>query len=348
MQSSASVKRGESTPGALIARTLVAIALALLLVYVFDVLLLVFAAVLLATLVRIPTDWLIRRTGMRDSFALVISLACLLVLIGLTGWLLGAAVSQQASQLTERIPEAIESVRERIPQSKWIPDALAHPMSLLQGNESQLLGRGLTVLSATVGALGSFLMLLLMALFLAAQPGLYMRGIVHLIPIPRRERAHQVLNELNSTLRHWLGGQLALMLLVGVLTVIGLTLIGVDFALALGLLAGLLTFIPFLGPILAALPALLIAFADSPTTALYVLLLYIGVQAVESAVGPVVQQKAVYLPPVLLLFGQIVAGLLVGFLGVVLATPMTAALMVLTQMLYVQDVLGDETSKEPE
>lgn len=344
MPRSTAAKRGESSTGALIARTLAAVALVLLLLYIFDVLLLVFAALLLATLVRIPTDWLIRRTGMRDPLAFGISLASLLTLLALAGWLLGAAVSEQAGQLAEQLPMAIESMRERIPQSEWMPEALLNPSSLLEGNEGRLLGRGLSALSATAGALGSLFILVLMAFFFAAQPGLYVRGLTHMIPIASRERAGEVLREVNMTLRHWLGGQLALMLLVAVLTVLGLKLIGVEYALALGMLAGLLTFIPFLGPIVAAVPAVIIGVADSPKTALYVVLLYVGIQAVEGALGPLVQQKAVHLPPVLLLFGQIVAGLLVGIGGVVLATPITAVLMVLTQMLYVQDVLGDVKS----
>lgn len=131
------------------------------------------------------------------------------------------------------------------------------------------------------------------------------------------------------------------MLIVAALTSIGLGLLGVPYALALGLLAGLLTFIPYLGPILSLIPAALVALGESPLLAGYVALLYAGVQAIEGMLEPVVQQKTVYLPPVLLLFGQVVLGVLVGALGVVVATPLTAALMVMVKMLYVEDILGD-------
>jgi predicted PurR-regulated permease PerM len=115
----------------------------------------------------------------------------------------------------------------------------------------------------------------------------------------------------------------------------------VQAALALGLIAGLLTFIPFLGPLLGGLLMILVSLSDGMMTAAWVALLYIGIQSVEGLLEPLVQQKAVYLPPVLLLVAQLALGVLVGLVGVVLATPLAAALMVLVQKLYVEDVLQD-------
>ena len=131
------------------------------------------------------------------------------------------------------------------------------------------------------------------------------------------------------------------MVFVGVSSAIGLSLIGVKSPLALGLLAALLTFVPFLGPLIAAIVAILVSVADGILTAAWVALLYIGIQIVEGMLEPIVQQRAVYLPPVLLLVSQLALGVLVGFVGVVLATPLAAALMVMVQMLYVEDVLQD-------
>ena len=128
---------------------------------------------------------------------------------------------------------------------------------------------------------------------------------------------------------------------VGVTSTIGLWLLGVTSALALGMLAGLLTFVPYLGPLIAAVVAILVGLADGTATAVWVALLYLGIQLTEGMLEPLVQQRAVYLPPVLLLVSQLALGVLVGFVGIVLATPLAAALMVMVQMLYVEDVLQD-------
>jgi predicted PurR-regulated permease PerM len=150
---------------------------------------------------------------------------------------------------------------------------------------------------------------------------------------------------MGTTLTRWVVGQLCLMLLVGILSLIGLHLLGVDHAWALGVLAGVLTFVPFLGPLVAAAVAVLVALATSPLLALYVALLYVGIQSLEGLLEPLVQQRAVYLPPVLLISAQLAFGVLFGALGVILATPLAAASMVAVRMLYIEDVLGDRSSE---
>jgi predicted PurR-regulated permease PerM len=184
-------------------------------------------------------------------------------------------------------------------------------------------------------------LVLFMAVLFAAQPNLYVRGTLRLVPKHKRDRLAEVMHRVGQTLRRWMLGQLGLMLFVGVTSTLGLWLLDVQAALALGLLAGLLTFIPFLGPVIAAVVAVLVSLSDGPLTAAWVALLYIGIQTMEGLLEPLVQQKTVYLPPVLLLMSQLALGVLVGLVGVVLATPLAAALMVMVQMLYVEDVLQD-------
>jgi predicted PurR-regulated permease PerM len=135
---------------------------------------------------------------------------------------------------------------------------------------------------------------------------------------------------------------MASMIVVGLLTAVGLWALGMPLALTLGLLAALLTFIPNLGPTLAVVPAALLALLQSPTKSLYVILLYLVIQAVESyLLIPLVQRQAVSLPPALTITAQVLLGILVGGFGLVLATPLTAAVMVLVRMLYIEDALGD-------
>lgn len=315
------------------------IVLIVLLWYIVDVLLLVFAAVLLALLFRAPADWLARRTPLSPGWSLTVALLVLAVLVGLVAWLFGHVIADQAEQLARRLPEIVRSVQERMVRYDWAMEYV-RPEKILDG-ESEFLGKGLRAVTTTFGALANLGIVLLMAVFLAAQPALYIDGVVRLVPIPRRPRAREVIEAAGHTLRRWLVGQLALMLVVALLTSIGLWALGVPFPLALGLLAGLLTFVPYLGPILALVPAALVALSESTLLAAYVVALYIGVQIVEGLLEPIVQQRAVYLPPVLLIFAQVVLGILIGPLGVVLATPLAAATMVAVNLIYVEDVLGD-------
>jgi len=131
------------------------------------------------------------------------------------------------------------------------------------------------------------------------------------------------------------------MLILGVLTTLGLWILGIPLALTLGIIAAVLSFIPNIGPIISAVPAILIALIESPSKALYVIFLYIGIQTVESyLITPIIQKKAVHLAPALLIAVQIMIGVLLGALGLLLATPLMVVIIVLVQMLYVQDTLG--------
>jgi len=241
--------------------------------YLIDVLLLVFAAVLLAIILRAPTDWLARHTGLWPSWALVVVILGIVALLGVAGWLFGATVSEQMGQLTRRIPEIIGDITKRLEQYAWIIQRI-QPEKLLEGSP-EFLGKGIQVITATFGAVAGFVIVIVLCVFLAAQPGLYVQGAVQLVLLHKRKRAEEVLLAVGRILQWWLVGQLVLMLMVGLLTGIGLLLLGVPLALAL--LTGLLNFIPYLGPILAAVPAILVALAESPLLAGYVLVLYIGI-----------------------------------------------------------------------
>lgn len=307
--------------------------------YLIDVLLLVFAAVLLAILLRTPADWVAAHTRLSPGWALAVVILGIVALFGAAGWLFGSSVAEQTAQLTRQIPEAVDNIRDRFEKYQWITRQI-RPQELLK-ESAEFLGKGFRVISTTFGAIVGFFLVIIIGVFFAIQPDLYIRGFVQLVPPPKRKRSAEVLTAVGRIMRWWLLGQLLLMLAVGVMTGVGLWLLGVPLALVLGVLAGLLTFVPYIGPILSAIPAVLVALSESGLLAGYVVLLYAGVQAIEgNLLEPIVQQKAVYLPPALVLLAQIVLGVLVGALGVMLATPLAAALMVAVNMLYVEDVLG--------
>jgi predicted PurR-regulated permease PerM len=203
---------------------------------------------------------------------------------------------------------------------------------------------GKTILSIGSG-IADVLVVIVAGIFLATQPRFYLTGAVKLIPPTKRALALESIMESEQALRLWLRGQLIAMIVVGLLTGLGLWALGMPSALTLGLLAGILEFIPFAGPILSAVPAILLALAVSPEIALWVLLLYFAVQQFEGYVlTPLVQQYAVDLPGVVLLFSLIAFGALFGTLGVILAAPLTVVCYVLVKRLYVIETLHTPTS----
>jgi predicted PurR-regulated permease PerM len=200
-------------------------------------------------------------------------------------------------------------------------------------------------LAMSVGnALADTVLVLIGGIYLAAQPDLYRRGIVQLVPPRGRELAGQALSDSGTALKRWLLGRLTAMAAVGILTGIGLSIIGVPSALTLGLLAALLDFVPFIGPIIAAIPAILIALTQSPEAALWTAGLYLLVQQLEgNIIDPMVQQRAVDLPPALLIFSLVAGGLLFGVIGILFAAPLTVVIFVLVKRLYVREALDTPT-----
>jgi len=198
-------------------------------------------------------------------------------------------------------------------------------------------------LSSTVAVITGTLLILFIAIYFGSNPDLYYRGALHLIPRPARPRAAEVLDAIGLTLRRWLRAQLVAMAVIGVVTTVGLWALGVKAALALGIIAGLLEFIPLAGPWLSGVPAVAMAFLDSPQKALLVVLLYVGIQFLENhLLIPMIMQEGVDLPPVLTLIGLALMGVVFGFLGMLVAVPLLAAVMTAVKLLYVEGVVGDE------
>jgi predicted PurR-regulated permease PerM len=198
-------------------------------------------------------------------------------------------------------------------------------------------------LTSTAAVLAGLVLVIFLAIYIGAEPDVYHGGLMHLFPKRARGRAGEVLSEMAIVLRKWLVTQLIAMVVIGAVTTVGLLLLGVQAAFALGLIAGLLEFVPTVGPLLAAIPAVAMGFIDSPQTALYVALLYWGVQFLENnLLIPTLMRGGLDLPPALTLVAQALMTLLFGFIGLMVAVPLTAAIIVPIKMLYVEDVVGDQ------
>jgi predicted PurR-regulated permease PerM len=260
--------------------------------------------------------------------------------------LLAPSVAEQMQNLRVELPRSAQAAGEYISRFGWgraVVEQMPSINDLIQNvNASTLLTVGGGFFTSTLGALGNFFITILLAIYFASEPRFYARGFTKLFPIAHRQRVSEVLATVGETLSWWLVGKAGSMLFIGVLTWIGLSIIGVPLALTLGLIAGLLSFIPNFGPILSAVPAILLAFIDSPITAVYTAGLYILVQLIESNVAtPLIERRTVELPPGLTVIFQLALAVLVGGLGLVLATPLRAVIMVIVQMIYIQDILGD-------
>jgi predicted PurR-regulated permease PerM len=319
-------------------------------VQVIQIVLLVFAGVLLALFLRALTGWLMARTGLGNGVALGIVLLGLVGIVVGSGWLMAPSVIEQGNQLRDEIPRAFEELREDLDQWDWGREAnrlIDDADTLIPDDPQDLMTRARTILASAAGGLVGLLIITFVGIYLAADPGTYRRGLLKLVSPRHRDRANEVLSAVIISLKRWLVARIVLMVIVGVLTYIGLWAFGVPMALVLAILAALLEFIPNIGPMLAALPAILIAWTDSPTTAIYVALLYVVIQQLESFVlVPIALKEAVKIPPALTITTIVAFGILLGPLGVLLASPMVAAGLVLLKKLYVEDTLGDRENEE--
>ena len=197
-------------------------------------------------------------------------------------------------------------------------------------------------LSSTIAVFGGVLLIVFLSIYIGAEPRLYRSGLMHLFPRHARRRADEVLGAMAVALRKWLVTQLIAMAAIGLVTTVALLALRVKAAVALGILAGLFEFIPTIGPILSAVPAVAMGFVDSPEKALAVVVVYVGIQFVENHVLiPLLMRGGVDLPPALTVVSQALMALIFGFIGLMVAVPLLAAAMVPIKMLYVEGVIGD-------
>jgi predicted PurR-regulated permease PerM len=309
--------------------------------------LLSFAGVLLAVALRGLADPLALRAKIPDGLALGIVLVVLAALFWMLGHAAALPLSEQADKLIAALPETWRKVQEQVNQYGWARGLLS------QAQPEQVVGQGQqaaqvagSAISGTLAVFGDSLFLLLIGFYLAIGPATYLMGLSALLAPGLRKRFDHTLMELGRTLRWWLAGQVLAMVLVGLLTGVGLWLLGINLAFVLGALAGLLAFIPVVGAFISAIPAVLMALAQSPDLVLPVAGLFLAVHVLEGDfITPFVQSQAAHLPPALLLAMQLLMGALFGLLGLALAAPLLAALLVVARRGYVQGYLRGEESR---
>jgi predicted PurR-regulated permease PerM len=299
-----------------------------------DALLLIFAGLLFAALLDACTRGLSMMLPIRRGWNLaIVSIAIAIAIAGLLFWS-GFSIAQQINDLMQALNQQLHALEQGMTELGVTPSSasssgssLGHLGQLLFPNPSQLFGEARNAFTLAVGGIGEAVIIVLIGIFVAADPAAYRRGIVELIPARRRSAAALILDETALYLRRWLIGQLAAMLILAVLTSIMLAVTGVPNSLLLGIQAGLFNFIPYLGAIIAAGPILLITLPLGTTTLLMVLGLYTVVHVgVGYAIMPLIQKQAVHLPPAWTLASLVLFGVLFGVASVALATPIVAAI----------------------
>ena len=309
-----------------------------------EVLLLVFGAVLLAVGLDGAARAVAERLPVSRRWAFVgVAFGVAAILVGsLT--LTATRLVAQFRELGERVFEFAERLQV------WLADMGAMGVIEDMNGESggladaagNVAGHVLTFGMSAFGVVTSIIILIILTLFLAADPALYRKGAVRLAPPDRRAVADDTLSAIAHALRWWFLGQLASMALLGVTVALGLFALGIDLWFALAVVTALLTFIPFIGPLIATVPIVAVGFAEGMQTGLIVLIGYVVIQNVEGNVlVPMIQHKAVNLAPALLIAMQVLFSLVFGVVGLILAAPLTIVAMVAVQKLWVEHTLGE-------
>jgi len=333
--------------------TVVSVSLILIAWYVIDILLLSFAAILFAIFIRTLSDLFKSWKYMPDTVAVTLSLAILGIITLTIVALIAPVVSDQIDQIVRKIPAAWEKLKEDL-LYYWDLDSLASLYKEVSFQELFPQGKNIVIqaaslFSTTFGFLGSTVVFLFLGIFFAYDPEVYMRGVVRLFPKEKHIKVYENLSAVGDILRWWLLGKLLSMAIIGVMTSLGLFVLGIPMSFTLGLFAALLTFIPNFGPILSAIPAILIAVTQGPMHAVYVVILYSVIQGIEgNIITPIIQNRTMSLPPATTIIAQLMMAVLTGFLGLILATPLLAALSVLIDRVYIEGMISNETSESLE
>jgi predicted PurR-regulated permease PerM len=318
--------------------------LLILLALTLQPLLLIFMSVLFAVGLRGLANALALRSRFSAKQALFVVVGAILTVTALSVFLLGRQIASQLEELAAALPASIEALQAQLQQSGWgqallsgIPTA-EEIGTLVRNSVSQASG----AFSNVFGWAANALIVVFLTFMFALEPEIYLDNLLRLVPLTRRARVREVVRDSGQVLRYWLMARIMSMTFVGILTTIGLMLGGAPLALTMGLIAGVTSFIPTFGPVIAVIPAALLALLEGPGTAVFVVVLYIVVQQIDNFVlTPILDRVTVSMPGALTIVSQLLLSAVAGFMGLTLAAPLAVALIVPIRMLYVEDILHD-------
>lgn len=327
-----------------------------------NIVLLTFASVILVVFFTIPVRFL-ARFGVRRAPAILASVIGILLIFYLLARLVLPTLAEQFATLaTVTIPNGVSEIRQQwetgelFEASSFFAETVRPFLETFQIDENflndlptqlanaagQIGGVVLPVVGDVATTLLSILILIFLSLYFLADPNGYTEGFIKLFPLSYRHRARYIVGRVNFMLRRWLEGTIISMLFVGIGTWIGLAVLNIEQAAALGVIAGLLSFVPNFGQLIAVLAAIVVGIVQAPENLLLIVLVLYGMSFVQSQIfSPILFSESINLPPVLVLVGQIICGALFGFIGILLAVPLTATFLIVVQEMYIKDFLGD-------
>jgi predicted PurR-regulated permease PerM len=302
----------------------------------FNVLLMVLAGVLVSVYFHGLGDIIQRKTNWRRRICMIISVGGTFIILVSLFWLMGATISKQIAVLSDTLPHTINTAKAKLGETPIGQKILDY---LSDDNSDTLMTTAKSFFNTSFGVLGDIYIILFLAIFFTSNPNLYKDGMIKLVPESRKPLTQQVIDRISHALKGWLKGMMLSMVLVFILLSIGLGIMSIPVALVLALLTGLLKLIPNFGSLAAMIPGVLLALTISTNTAIIVALIYIVTQTVVSnIVTPIIQNKMINLPPALTILAQVLMGTLSGVLGIILAVPLLAIVMILVDELYVKKI----------
>lgn len=311
--------------------------------------LLIFAAFLVAAGLDTVARLFSKVTGLSRHPAVIVVITLMALLTGAAMALGTMNVASQAPRLQDQVAQSIDKLEARLQHYQITAHLFGSQHGSSNSSSSQSsLGEHLTselssALTVTITTVTDLFVVLIIGIYMALRPNLYYDGLLRLFPPARQSRADMIAHEATDAVRRWLTGRAISMSLVGLGSIGGLWAIGIPFPLLLGLLAGALTFIPYLGALVSAIPALLIAALHGFWAMIYVGALYLLLHLIEGyLLAPLIQRRAASIAPAFLLSVQVLGGAIAGVLGIALATPIALVIAVVIQLSYVQDVIGEK------
>ncbi|MDE1972056.1 MAG: AI-2E family transporter [Hyphomicrobiales bacterium] len=308
--------------------------------YLFGVVLMAFGAIILAMLLHLGAQPFMRWLKLPQAAALILSGVVILIILGGAGYMFGTRIVDEFQDVVQRATAASGVIRSNLQESEFGNFLLHH----ISGGDLSLAGMLPGFLRVSTSFLEAVIVMAISGIYLAAQPRIYRDGIVWLFPPRKHARVAEIIDGIGEGLRLWLLGQLIQMVLIGIMVTLAVWIIGVPSPLALGLIAGIAEFIPYLGPILAAIPAILVALTKSPELALWTFIVYIIIHQIEGQIiAPMVQHRLVSIPPAVLLLGIAALTYLFGAIAIIFAAPIAVVIFTAINLIYVRDTLGENT-----
>lgn len=318
----------------------IALALFAFLYLFFGVFILAFSAVLIAVLLTVLARPIRRRLRLHNWAALALAGLLLLGLMGVAGYLFGTRLAYDIQDVVARMELAQHEIRVKLGSSPLGNLVLSH----LGSNGIPVSKIIASIFSISASVIAGVVVSVIAGIYMAANPSIYLNGFLTLFPAQRRLEAEETTKDIGNALCLWLEGQFMSMLLVGLLSAAATWAIGLPSPLALGLIAGITEFIPYVGPVIAAVPALLVAATQGTDLILWTFAAYLAIHTLEgNFIAPLIQRQMVYIPPAVMVLGIAAIGFIFGPVAVIFAAPMTVVLFVLVKKLYVRDILKEPT-----